>query len=139
MNRMNDIQSEEESNKAKGGGSRKPGFGENSVSKGSKSAVGFKTRIFRVYYWMSRDRNTSQTIGFLLIIGLFAQIYDLLISPIMKLPFKGSLYKDFSAIFDVVRIYSVVISLNSPSTYWIFMYLPLAITTIYIMLLLLLD
>jgi len=72
MNRMNEIQSEEEDTRAKGGGSRKPGFGENSSSKSSSSTIGFKTRVFRAYYWMSRDRNTSQTIGFLLIIGLFA-------------------------------------------------------------------
>jgi hypothetical protein len=74
-----------------------------------------------------------------LIVCLFAQIYDLLISPVMKLPFKGSLYSDISAIFDVIRIYPMVIKSNSRETYWFFMYFPLAIVFIHMVLGFLLD
>lgn len=45
----------------------------------------------------------------------------------MKLPFKGSLYSDISAIFDVIRIFPMVIKSKSRETYWFFMYFPLAI------------
>lgn len=57
----------------------------------------------------------------------------------MKLPFKGSLYKDVAAIFDVIRIYPAVISNGGASTYWFFLYLPLILVFVYTFLTLLLD
>lgn len=57
----------------------------------------------------------------------------------MKLPFKGSLYSDIAAIFDVVRIYPTVILNGGPTTYWAFMFLPLALTFIYIIQVIALD
>jgi len=53
------------------GGPRKAGYGENGASHNQKH-IGFKNRLFRVYYWMQRDRNTSQIVAFLLIIINFA-------------------------------------------------------------------
>ncbi len=53
------------------GGPRKAGFGENGGNHKEKH-IGFKNRLFRVYYWMQRDRNTSQIVAFLLIIINFA-------------------------------------------------------------------
>ena len=57
----------------------------------------------------------------------------------MKLPFKGSLYSDISAIFDVIRIYPMVIKSKSRETYWFFMYFPLAIVFTHMILGFLLD
>jgi hypothetical protein len=57
----------------------------------------------------------------------------------MKLPFKGSLYSDISAIFDVIRIYPMVIRSKSRETYWFFMYFPLGIVLTHMVLGFLLD
>ena len=54
MNRLDDMESEEEDSRP-----RKAGFGETHGSKASHSSLGFKARLFRVYYWMQKDRNTS--------------------------------------------------------------------------------
>jgi len=61
---MDDLHSEDEDSKHRGGATRKAGFGDNYGSKGKRHGGGggldFISRIFRVYYWMSRDRNTSK-------------------------------------------------------------------------------
>ena len=102
MKRLEDIQSEEEDARPHGG-IRKACFGDTHSSIASHSSLGFKARLFSVICSMKKDQNSSQFAA-LLIVCLFAQIYDLLISPVMKLPFKGRLYSDILAIFDVFRI-----------------------------------
>lgn len=66
-------------------------------------------RLFRIYYWVGKERNTSMSAAIALMTIMFIQIFDLLISPIMQLPFKGAFYLEISELFDVIRIYPLVI------------------------------
>jgi len=101
--------------------------------------VGLRIRLFRVFYWVQKDSNTSFAFAITLILLLFAQIFALLISPVMKLPFKGSLYTYVGAVFDVIRIYPAVIRNGGEITYWFFMCSPLVLILIYLTLVLLID
>ena len=105
----------------------------------SADSPGLKTRLFRIFYWVQKERNTTKTEATTLIGILFAQIYALLISPVMKLPFKGALYAEIGAIFDVVRIYPAAIRNGGEVTYWFFMCFPMALIAIYVFLILILD
>jgi hypothetical protein len=57
----------------------------------------------------------------------------------MKLPFKGAIYKEVGALFDVVRIYPAVIRNGGETTYWFFMAFPFVLVLIYVVLVLILD
>jgi hypothetical protein len=57
----------------------------------------------------------------------------------MKLPFRGVLYDEISAIFDVVRGYPTAIRYGGPNTYWFFIFTPLALSIIYASLVFLVD
>jgi len=70
---------------------------------------------------------------------MFIQIYDLIISPIMGIPFSGALYYEVSNVFDVIRIYPAVIRSGSIQAYWIFMDVMLIYTVTYILLLIWVD
>jgi hypothetical protein len=98
-----------------------------------------KMRLFRVYYRVSKDRNTSFSGAIALICVMFAQIYDLIISPIMQLPFKGALYAEISEIFDVVRLFPIVVKYGGKDVYWFFMFFPLALCVLYVILIALID
>ena len=96
-------------------------------------------RLFRIYYWIGTERNTSMSTAIALITIMFIQIFDLLISPIMKLPFKGAFYNEIYEIFDVIRLYPLVIQFGGPNVYWFFMFAPLAGSLLYLFLLGLID
>lgn len=96
-------------------------------------------RLFKIFYWISKDRNTSLTTSITLISVMFIQIFDLIISPIMKLPFKGALYVEVSEIFDVVRLFPLVVKYGGKDVYWFFMFFLLALSILYIVLLWLID
>ena len=68
-----------------------------------------KVRLFKVYYQLLKERNTDKFLASFLILVMFIQIYDLIISPIMNLPFTGALYSTVASIFDVIRIYPAII------------------------------
>ena len=74
-----------------------------------KKKESLKVRLFKIYYSITKDRNTDKGFAFFLILVLFIQIYDLMLSKVMKLPFKGLLYDEISDIFDIIRIYPAVI------------------------------
>ena len=103
------------------------------------ASADLQSRLFRVYYWITRERNTGITQALILIVIQFAQVFDLLISPTMKLPFKGSLYEDVSNFFDIIRIYPSVIRHAGHHTYWFFMFTMLVLTVGYFIMLLLID
>lgn len=111
----------------------------NGSHKHNSSSGGFKLRLFRVFYWITKERNTSFVLAITLIMTLFIQIFDLLISPLMKLPFKGSLYEEISQIFDVVRIYPLVTRHGGREVYWIFMFGIFALCLIYLIMLGIID
>ena len=69
----------------------------------------------------------------------FFQIMALMISPMMKLPFKGALYNEVSTVFDLIRIYPLVYRLNSAHTYWFFLFKFCATIIIYYALLIFID
>lgn len=48
---------------------------------------GIRARLFKVYFWVGKERNTSVVIAMGLLVIMFAQIFDLIISPLMQLPF----------------------------------------------------
>lgn len=109
-NDYDEIESGDTTVAGRRGGSRKL-VGEDGVVSNSKKGAsgGLKMRLFRVYYWVGKERNTSMSTAIALITIMFIQLFDLLISPIMKLPFKGAFYNEISELFDVIRLYPLVI------------------------------
>jgi hypothetical protein len=62
---------------------------------------------------------------------MFVQIYDITISKIMNLPFSGELYSELSSVFDVIRVYPVIMLYGDPGLYWDCMFILLVVTLIY--------
>ena len=58
--------------------------------------------------------------GGLLVVLMFFQIFDLLLSKEMDFPFKGDVYEPVATFLDLVRIYPFVINKGSESLYWFF-------------------
>ena len=81
----------------------------------------------------------EQTQACLFIVLMFAQICDLMISPIMKLPYRGTLYYSVSLIFDSIRIYPAVITILEDRIYWLFMFGFLVVIAVYLLMMILAD
>jgi hypothetical protein len=86
-----------------------------------------------------KERSVGAFPAFIMILILFMQIYDLILSPIMKLPFKGALYVEISTVFDTIRIYPLVVRMGNTYAYWFFMIKLLVLIVLYFFALLLLD
>lgn len=63
------------------------GFDESASGNGNHqrkgNGGGFKMRLFKIFFFISKDRNTSKATAVTLMAIMFTQIFDLLISPIM--------------------------------------------------------
>lgn len=95
--------------------------------------------MFKVFVHLTKERNTDKLQASILIILMFLQIYDLLISPLMTLPFRGALYKEVSNVLDVIRIYPAVIRSGNIAAYWFFMIILCILTFLYYPLILWVD
>ena len=80
-----------------------------------------KERIYKIFYVITKERNTDKQTAYFLILTMFIQMFDLLISPIMNLPFKGLLYTEISNFFDVVRIYPATVNSGTIRIYYGFL------------------
>ena len=80
-------------------------------------ADSLKPRLFRLFYAVSREHNTDERLAIILIVVCFIQIYDILLSPLMMLPFSGYFYNMGSRAFDSFRIFPFVVLQIGPSLY----------------------
>jgi hypothetical protein len=139
-NDYDEMESGDQTVAGRRGGSRKMASGDEIAVDAKKgNGSGFKMRLFRVFYWVSKDRNTSMGTAITMIMIMFIQIFDLIISPIMQLPFRGAFYNEVSEIFDIIRLYPIIVQFGGRNVYWFFMFFPLAVTLIYVFLLSLID
>lgn len=76
-------------------------------------------RLFKVYIHLTKDRNTYKLTAALLITLMFVQIYDLVLSPLMGVPFSGALYQPVADACDAVRVYPAVVRSGSVQAYWV--------------------
>lgn len=70
---------------------------------------------------------------------MFIQIFDIIVSPIMNLPFKGALYDELANVFDIISGYPIVIRSGIVGMYWFFMNALIVQIALYFILLVLLD
>lgn len=95
--------------------------------------------MFKIFYLVTKERNTDKLVANFLILIMFIQIFDLMISPIMKIPFRGAFYDEVSALFDVIRIYPAIVNSGSSHAYWFFMLKPLTFLVMFVVNLFLVD